>query len=359
MIYNILYWILIIGGYIYITTDKKYIEKQESYRRFYISYCCIILVLQSGLRHLAVGADTYQYYNRFTDNATETWPSIWLKFYETYILGVGKDPGYDVVEHIFHWFSDDYRMFLIAVAFFFFSAFRRILLRYTADVQEVLLAISTYLLLFYSFFSITGIRQSIAVACGMYCFMAVQDKRYIKFVIFWIIAFFIHKSAAILIIFPILYAIKISSKVKMVVLIMFVLAALRRNYLIEMFREAADYEDYSSRPPYALMAFFFVFTILIFSSMKYIKKGDGILKVYNVYLPTFTMIPLLGWDSLFMREVLYFSVYSCVLIPKSLRISFKSNMSVIGFYILLCFMYQIPIDYAFFWQDMELGSNYK
>lgn len=357
MLQQLLFWALLIGGYFYFQNQSN----QEQSKKQYIVFVCIVLILQSGLRHVAVGSDTFQYFNRFKIVSEQSWSEIWHLFYTVYVLKEGKDPGYDVLEKAFQFFTEDFQLFLIFVAIFFFTAFGRLLYRFTDNVLEVLISVCTYTFLFYSFFSITGIRQSISVACGIYAFLAMLDKKYWLFVLLIIPAFFIHRSAAIILLFPILFWFKNRKLLNISAVILFIFAWINRSFLVQVFQDLADYDDYDTRLPYNLMAFLFVFTIFIAYSVRFFPKNHIIQNLYNLYIPTFMMIPLLGWDSLFMREVLFFSVFSCVLVPKGLKYTFTLKSPVIYIYIVICFAHFMMTQsrYAFFWEDMALGSNYQ
>ena len=55
----------------------------------------VLLILQSGLRHVAVGADTYQYFiNHYVEVERSSWSSLWQDCLVFYNERVGKDPGY-------------------------------------------------------------------------------------------------------------------------------------------------------------------------------------------------------------------------------------------------------------------------
>ena len=287
---------------------------------------------------------------------------MWHKFYEVYVLREGKDAGYDVFQHLFHFISDDYQIYLLTVALIFFTAFGRLLHRFTDNINEVFLAVCTYLLMFYNFFSITGIRQTIAVALSIHCFFAMLDKKYWLFVLLGIPAFFIHKSAMMIPLIPVFYWFKWRKQLNIGVFVLFIIALINRDFIIHYTREISDYDTGFVAPslPYNLMAFFFVFTFFIVRSVRLFPKDHIVQNLYNIYIPTFSMIPLLSWDSLFMREVFFFSIYSCLLIPKGLRFSFRlSSPVVIGYVILCIFQQSYKNDYAFFWEEMALGANYQ
>ena len=354
MIYHILFFFLIFVGYLFFKGAAS-----KNARNGFIIWACCLMALQSGLRHVAVGADTYNYMIMFNKAQDYSWNYIWQAFYETYVLNEAKDPGYFIVQKLFGYITTDFTYFLVAVAVLFFYAWGALVKRYTRTIDEVLTAIGIYYLLFYSFFSITGIRQTITIALGILAFLAIVDKRYLRFVCLLIPAFFIHKSAGIIILFPLLYRIKNQSILWKLVVLAFVVDLIFRTPLMNRFVDIADYEkDFHMRPPYSLMVLLFSISLFIYNHIKRLSHHDDRRKLFNMYAITFAWIPLLGWDSLFMRQVLFFSIFSSVLAPISLK---DQNKAIYMAFTAFCYIYFLLLnsEYAFFWQEMSLGSNYN
>lgn len=138
--------------------------RENRNRKNYIIFICIILILQSALRHVAVGADTYAYYLKFEEIKLTSWQEIWENFRSVYVLGEGKDAGYPLIQKVFQFFSGEYRIFLFFVAVIFFSSLGYFIYTQTKYISDVFVAIAIYEVLFYSFFSITGLRQTLATA---------------------------------------------------------------------------------------------------------------------------------------------------------------------------------------------------
>lgn len=354
--YHFLFVFLIILGYLYFVNKPT----NPKVKKNYIIYVCSILAFQSGFRNLAVGADTYGYYMRFEKILSTEWREIWQNFYDVYVLGEGKDAGYDLLEKAFQMILPDYRCFMVTVAIFFFYSWGRLLNRHTENVFQVFAATGLYLLLFYSFFSVTGIRQSISVALSINAFLALENKNWKEFALCLVPAFFIHKSAAIIAVYPLLYHVKKRKLLTVFAFAAFIFCAIYRNFLVAYFREAADYDLYESSLPIALMVLYFVLTMFTIQQIFALNKEDPLNKIYNMFIPTFMWIPLLGWDSLFMREVLFFAVFITILAPFFLqKLRVKNSLLVTAF---ICFFYIeyliIASPYKFMWEYMPLGSNY-
>lgn len=343
-------------GYFYFKSDSY---NSQSNKKKFITYVCIVLIIQSGLRNLAVGSDTYGYSLAFDRVANTSWMEIFQGFKYVYIEGEGKDAGYPLLVKIFQIFFPNFRLFLIVVAMFFFYHWGRLLQKFTHNIDEVLLASALYLFLFYSFFSITGIRQTISVAMSVWAFMLLRDKRYFIFIVIFLIAFTIHKSSIIMVFFPFLYSWK-KTKILIVLSILgFIICSIFRNGLISWSRSIGEYDYFEAKVPIALMLFYTVMSIFVFTSSLIFKNGnDGLKNVFNLYVPTFIWIPLLGNDSMFMREVLFFSIYCTVIIPNVLFTNHRKLLFWMLTIFAFCYYCYLQGEYKFCWQSMKLGANY-
>lgn len=320
----------------------------------------MVLCLQSGLRNLAVGPDTYGYYLSFQRIIGWSWNDIFDNFRTVYVDKDGKDAGYALLEKVFQLFTTDFRIFLIAVAVLVFSSIGRLMKRYFSTSAQVFDAVLVYLMLFYSFMSITLIRQSISISLSIQCFFLLQEKKYVKYTLLGVLAFTIHKSAIIIVLYPVLCRLSTKFLLKICWVLLGVAIAFR-SYIVDMTREEAGYDPFEAATPWKLIALFTVVSLLIVYLFIYGRyKGEN-KPLVNIYLPVIAMIPLLGNDSLFMREILYCSIYSIVLIPKILQNLFAREglLRNVARIIMIIIILTIVGPYKFMWQDMWLGDNYN
>lgn len=257
MAYKLLFVVILIIGYLIYNQYKT-----ERSRRMYIIFSAIVLGLQSALRNVAVGADTYNYYCKFEAVKSTTWQEVFKSFSDTYLYGDGKDPGYLLFEKIFQLFSDDFRVFLFLVAIIFFYAYAKLLLRYTNNTIEILTANLGYLALFYGFYSITGIRQTLSVSLSILFLLSFIDKNYRKCLLLFIVAFIIHKSSIFLLLVPVLYSIKKNKLLLFLYGIAFVVFLVERNYFVSLALVASEYEAVEIPLPILLDIFYFVISVL-------------------------------------------------------------------------------------------------
>jgi len=101
----------------------------------------ILFIIQSGFRHLAIGADTFTYYEMFEEVKNMKWNEIISSFFDFIYTDEGKDPGYLILQKIFASVIPNYRLFLIGVAALFFTALGQLLYKYTHSNKEILVAV--------------------------------------------------------------------------------------------------------------------------------------------------------------------------------------------------------------------------
>lgn len=352
MINHLIFIILIFLGYFVLKSSLPYQHKNT---RLFINYVCIVLIFQSALRHIEVGVDTYTYFREFEKVKSISWSEIIANFKNVYVDSEGKDAGYLLLEKCFQVFCESFRVFLFFVAWLFFTAYAKLLKRYLKNNREVLISSLLYLLLFYSFFSITGIRQTIAVALSIHAFLALSDKSWLKYSVLAILAFFIHKSAIILLLFPLFLFTASAKKIVMISICLFPLSIIFRSDLVAVFRGLADYDVYEVGLPIKLMLLFFTLSIWIFYNVykkRFPSESYDLVKIFAI---TFSWIPLLGWDSLFMREILYFSIYFLLLIPICIRVlplRERNLLYIVTITATLILFLVSSEDYRFYWQGI-------
>ena len=343
-------------------------------RKNYIKIISLILILQSGLRNFAVGADKYQYSLIFDQVKSLSWQEIFNSVKAYYTFGEGKDPGYLVFQKTFQYLSHDYQVYLIFVAIVFFSALGFFLYKNTRRVSDVLFAFVLYSTLFYAMFSITGIRQTLATAAALWGYELIKRKKLLSFLLLILLASTIHKSVLI---FTPLYFIRSPRAVKylLVSFAMFLPLMFAYSDSISVFFQSMDdtyaaYEHMENLKPYNYV----ILNLLIFlmglmtykASQKQAIYPDTRFWYAALLLATFFTTQVFAIHG-FMRVIYYFSIFNLLLIPHMITLlSSKwklshSQLTTWAIIILLVLYISGTSDseYKFFWQIMELGENYR
>lgn len=363
--------LILIFGFIYSKGFKAKVDSNGN-RKKYIKIISFILILQSGLRNVAVGSDTFAYFLKFEEVKRTSWSNIYESLREYYQLGLGKDPGYPIFQKVIQLVTDEYQVFLFIVAILFFVVLGNFIYKNTNRLNDAILAFVIYSVLFYSFFSITGIRQTIVTAATLYGYELIKRKKLIPFLILIILASTIHKSVLIFIPFYFIAQIKNPKYLYSGVLMLFPLLMIFKSNMGNYLSVLGGYEQYSEfegAGTYTFTAIFMLISIIaLWRSKIIIKNNSNAQHFYNAFVIALLFIPLTWVNPTTMRIVQYFSIFMLLFIPEIIHsfqsISTKIKADITRFTIILLIVlflksnWNRDISYAFFWQEMRLGQNY-
>lgn len=281
---------------------------------------CVQWILISGLRDFSVGADTLAYKHSFDAILNQPWESLFNNFAE-YLKGIEvvKDPGYPLFEKFCQIFiGNNYTMFLIIIACVFTIPMSLWVYKYS---DNVCLSFMIYSALFYSFFAITGHRQTIASALVIFAgYECIKKNKIIPLLIIHFIAFFIHKSSIVFILLYFARFIKINKFYWIFSTLLIILSFIFRAQIIFFLGNLMSYESYINQfeGAGAYKFTFFLTAIYLISMLFYhqtsvTQDGD-----YSVIALTLAMLftPLTFIDPSTMRVVQYFSIFIMLLVPK-------------------------------------------
>lgn len=351
--------------------SRKRNKDNDFNRKRYIKTICFILILQSGLRNVAVGTDTYNYFLSFEETKNMSWDRVWQVVIDYYKYNLGKDPGFTVLEKVVSSVFGEYQLFLFGIAILFFSALGRFIYKNTYQLSEAMVAFVIYSVLFYSFFSITGHRQTIATAGTLFAFEFLKKRKLFYFLLIILIASTIHKTCLVFIpLYFITYLKKPNYYFWIVIALFPILLLISNSISLYIFSLTNSYEEYQHMEE--LRPITFVCLMLLVSIMALVRYKRIIkLNPESTFYYFALMIGILFLSLVFaihgyMRIVQYFSIFIMLIIPLILR-SFGSSSKKIErlayFYtiaILLFFFLKSNMDmrYKFFWQEMRLEEVY-
>lgn len=362
--------ITIVSGLLFLNGKGRDVNSREN-RKNYILFVSIILILQSGLRNVAVGADTYTYYLQFERIKHLSWTQIYNTIFKYYYMNIGKDPGYLVFQKIVQYIIPNYQLFLLLIAIFFFSALGNFIFKNTVRLMDALFAFVLYSALFFSFFSITGLRQTIATAATLLGYEFIKKRKLIPFLLLILLASTIHKSVLVFIIFYFIANVKNTKYYYIIAFLVLPVVWFYRNIFNDFLRIAGGYESFVYYE--GTGAYTFTFMLLFVASMAWwrlnslIKRNNQTQHFFNAFILALVFTPLVWVNPSAMRMVQYFSIFMLLLVPQlmySLRfdsIKWKNIVFILAI-VLLILLYirsQWGIEYKFFWQEMNLGDNYK
>ena len=345
----------------------------DKIRKKYIRIICFIMIFHAGLRNVAVGSDTYQYFQLFEDVKTTSWSSIYDDLINYYRFGIGKDIGYLYFEKTIQIFTNEFQIFLFVVAIIFFSSLGNFIYRNTSRLNDAVLAFIIYFVMFYNVFSISAIRQSLATAAALYGYELIKKKKLIPFLLLIVIASLIHKTVLIFLPFYFIAHLKKEKIFLILTFLAFPIVFIYRNSLADYFKVAAGYNDYDQfegAGTYNFTAFFLLISVIALLRRKLIVMNNIHARAYYFAFGLVLILLPMSWiHPAALRITMYFSLFMLLLIPEILNSfntvspKFRRNLYVwtILFFIFLFIQSNgnNPISYGFFWEEMALGENYN
>ncbi|GHC58441.1 EpsG family protein [Ulvibacter litoralis] len=371
MIRIIVIFIIVLAGIWF--SLESYKNSYEQRRKFYIRFVIFILALQSGLRNWAVGADTYQYYIRW-ENVKIT---SWQKILNSFLYGGEKDPFYTLFQKILQILFDNYQFFLIVIAVIFMMALGNFVLKNTTRISHAILAFIIYMGYFYGFFSITGLRQTLATAFLLWSYEYVKKEKLIPFAVLVIIGASFHITA--LVFLPLYFASKIKRPEFVFVCAVFgfpffmifknqlAILFLKYSTLQDRFEAyASQYHQGGSLILTAFQVFLAIYALMLIK--KVLALGNKTYLMYNTFALALFFLPLQWVNPSAGRIAQYFAIIIMVWIPYLLDATagesektrkFLYTLAIIGFFFITLFAIQGLDEYKFFWEEMELPKEYR
>lgn len=323
---------------------------------------CIIASLQwillIGLRHFTVGGiDVYvSYYTTFKRVANSQWSMILAELTEIFSFS-GAEPGYLIYEKVISMITGEYQVLLFSVGLAFMIPLGIFIYKNSSDP---ILSFVLYSCLFYSFFSITGFRQTIATALVVLIgFDFIKKRKFIPFLIIAFIAFTFHRSSICFIPFYFLGNMRLTRRNLMILFSSGALIILLWKVLFGPVILFLGYENiFLSNTKNAVPRFIFfmiAFLVIALWRMKPILKNNENASFFYVAMICAIFITVLTIQNhAFMRIQQYYSIFMILLYPEIVN-SFKEKnertlVAVYSIEILLLFLVLNNPQYLFFWQ---------
>ena len=339
-------------------------------RHRYVTFLIVLLVLQSSLRHLAVGEDTYSYSLEWIQHGAQSWSEIWQSIISVYIYGEGKDAGYAVVIKLLNYILPSFRCFLFVYAIVLFISLFRMIERHLTSLSQIFMSFCFYQVLFYSYFSVTGMRQGMATIVTFWAIKWIQENKILKFTVAILIASLIHKSVLLFLPF---YFIAKFPKSKLLLTtsllalpILFPFARTIAIFLVNI-SGAEQYRMYAESEMETGGATSFLLMILAVAVLSLYTKTKNEISIPDYVINATAMAvfftPMMWVDTSLMRVIQYFSIFTLIGLPLAVgRLPIPpSTRNLVYWGIVLVFlitMIRHNYIYGFFWEEMRLPIWY-
>lgn len=334
-----------------------YNKKSDSNTKLYCSIVAIQWILISGLRHISIGADTDGYLRSFERVKSVSWSKIFGNLWEYLFEGADlKDPGYDLLQKIFQIFCSDYQVYLIFIALFFTSFMAVWIYK---NSKDPCFSFVLYSALFYSFYALTGHRQTIATALLVFLgYKYIKERKLFKFAILAFVAFTIHKSSAVFIPYYFIANISINPLYVIIALIIIIVIAIMGKDIYGPvseflgFSEEQIYSAVGGAETYATILTLMCVVVLLFYYF-YKSKTENATRIFNITLLTLMSSLLVFQNQSFMRVQQYYSLFLCVSFPEVINSFDKKSRTLVyvsAVVFLILYLVGNNPQYMFFWQ---------
>lgn len=301
-------------------------------------YCAIVAlqwILVSGLRDWSVGADTQAYQLAFERVKSTSWSKLFDNLWQFIAHGADiKDPGYAIVEKGFQYISDDYQVFLLFIAALFMGTMAVWIYKNSNMPCFSFILFST---LFYSFYAVTGHRQTIATALIVFLgYECIKKRRPIRFAILAILAFFIHKSSLVFIPFYFIANIPITIPYVIIALVVVAAVALFGQQLYGTIALWMGYGEeqveYAVGGAETYATVLLLMCVLILATYPLYKKHrENAKHIFNITLLTLMSSLLVYQNQGFMRIQQYYSLFLMISFPEVLSCCEKKTRTLAYF----------------------------
>lgn len=323
-------------------------------RKYFCTIAALQWILISGLRDWSIGADTYQYFNRFESMKQTSWSTVLVNFFR--FFGI-KDPGYDLVTKVFQLFSGSYQLFLLAIAAFFMTLMAIWIYRNSASPCTSYILFST---LFYSFYALTGHRQTIATALiTFFGYELIKKRKFWKFAAVAIAAFLIHKSSLVFI--PLYFMARIPVTLGYTILCAAVIATVtilgRALYVpiavwIGFDQALIDYAEGGAELYATLLVLLCIVIWILYPRIKKHREDADLL--FHINSLSLLSALLVLQNQSFMRIQQYFSLFLMITIPEVINTVKREHRLLVyllfGSVMIAYLIIQNP-QYQFFFMD--------
>lgn len=325
--------------------------------KLFVFFATLNWIVLSGFRHISIGADTLAYFHSYNRTIGTTWSELFNNFVQIIFYGseeLGKDPGYSIFVKITQLLTHNYQIFLIIIALIFTIPLGLWIYR---NSRNTFISYLIYSVLFYSFFSITGFRQTIATSIVVLIgYKYIKERRLLPFILLTFIGFTIHKSALVFFPFYFLANKKVTKKYLITILAIFPLLMFFRVPLALFFQDVSGYEYgiYEGAGTFNFTILLLLVTIVgIWRSKTILANYPQALHFFNALIISVLVTPLTWVNPSAMRVVQYYSIFLMLLVPEIIN-SFKKEERPMVYFVVISLLVLLLLrsnpQYMFFWQ---------
>lgn len=324
-----------------------------SRRAWFVSFATIQWIVLSGFRDVTVGADTAQYKALFLQSQTLPLGAFTDRFFEI-VFTESEDPGFYLFQRLIQYVITDYQVYLVLIAMIFMIPLGYFIYKYSS---EPLISFLLFSVLFYEFFAVTGLRQTVATALVVLVgYHFVRARKLGWFLLLVCIAMTIHKSSLIFVPFYFLANKQLTKAYLMTMFGVIVGLFVFRNSFFDLLVQVSGYETYSAMEGAGAVNFSLMLLSVLFVALwrkdQILANNPSAIHFFNALLLAACLLPLTFLNPSMMRLVQYFSLFLLLMIPEIVG-TFERRERLVVYYsavmlLGLLFIREAPV-YSFFW----------
>ncbi|WP_214815630.1 EpsG family protein [Exiguobacterium sp. s131] len=324
-----------------------------SRRAWFVSFATIQWIVLSGFRDVTVGADTAQYKALFLQSQTLPLGAFTDRFFEI-VFTESEDPGFYLFQRLIQYVITDYQVYLVLIAMIFMIPLGYFIYKYSS---EPLISFLLFSVLFYEFFAVTGLRQTVATALVVLVgYHFVRARKLGWFLLLVCIAMTIHKSSLIFVPFYFIANKQLTKAYLMTMFGVIVGLFVFRNPFFDLLVQMSGYDTYSAMDGAGAVNFSLMLLSVLFVALwrkdQILAKNPSAIHFFNALLLAACLLPLTFLNPSMMRLVQYFSLFLLLMIPEIVG-TFERRERLVVYYsavmlLGLLFIREAPV-YSFFW----------
>jgi hypothetical protein len=301
-----------------------------------------------------VGVDIEWYVGNFYSiSNTQSWSDV---------IEYGKDPGYWCFVKLISYITNDHQVYLAIIAAIFAISISMFIYRYSNEPSFSFFALLPFS---YFYFSMTGLRQTVAISILFFAYKYIREKKLINFLIIVGIASLFHITALVFILAYFIAYRKINYKyLSLVTIFIFIIYVFRFSFIQFIIDNILTNRGYSIEPSNEGIASFITFVIIFIAGLifrkdvlKYNEKSNIL---YNMLILGIIFQILVSVIPNIFRISMYFNIYNIIFIPEVLNSIKDRKFASLGYMVVLfllsiqyfLFTYNVAgvIPYSFFWK---------
>ena len=322
---------LIIVGFLVGAFALSPLYRNEKYKNVYLFLIWAALIFITGFRTLSYYTDTKAYYQFYQMNA-----GIKLDvLFDNVIKQEGKDPFYHFLGSVAAHIGIDYRGWLVFISIIYYTGFILVVKKFS---NLPFITVFGLVALSYVFFTMTGIRQTMAMGFTFFAFIYAYEKKFIPFLIFTFLGYLFHSSALIFIITYFIMHRKLGAVQIGLVVGAMVIALLFPGAINAIVKELAWNEELAAYAEKStglsifgyVLQFMLAVGALLIAGKYCLHEKEGIALMNMVVLGLVFQSFVIRIDNIF-RLSMYFSVYGLILVSNAVEKQKERRSYVIAY----------------------------